>query len=410
MAIHNGLFILQIPIAITLGSFWLRGIPLPGRKQVLCFRGGVVLARHCWFASRPSHGNTASSSSTHCRGFISISRACVGGVLGTALGARSQSSEHGDCWCSRRLRGAANHRHVGARGRVCIGAARVDPQDRGSPKPLRAVSQYSASQHFHAFHIRGCLWLTGPMLLLNLWWIYRRRIRHCSSPPSPTRLGLALMQTQFRFSVFGEVPMLLTPLLAAHLLSEARPDRAAAIMATCARLFAAAFYPTINNWQTALDTRRCDAGYANIRSTFPVLKALMRRRPGIVLGDLDTGHWVRYHSKCSVIGDVFLLTPQQAAKAFENARLMTLTPAQLLEDEDPGAIRVPASFSSLSRATKRRKERPNLDEIRASRFSSSSANCWPPIRCCHPSSRKSWEVQTPAGQIFARLYEIERTK
>ena len=43
VAIHNGLFILQIPIAVTLALFWLRGIPLPHRLQVIAF-GAALLA------------------------------------------------------------------------------------------------------------------------------------------------------------------------------------------------------------------------------------------------------------------------------------------------------------------------------------------------------------------------------
>ena len=66
--------------------------------------------------------------------------------------------------------------------------------------------------------ISWLLWLTGPMLLLNLWWIYRRKDPALQFVAIASAMGLALMQTQFRFSVFGEVPMLLTPLLAAHFL------------------------------------------------------------------------------------------------------------------------------------------------------------------------------------------------
>ena len=57
------------------------------------------------------------------------------------------------------------------------------------------------------------------------------------------------MQTQFRFSVFGDVPMLLTPVLAVHFLYESRPELRRIALAACCALFAVAFYPTIANWQ-----------------------------------------------------------------------------------------------------------------------------------------------------------------
>ena len=52
IAIHNGLFILQIPIAVTLGLFWLRGIPLPHRFQVIAF--GAALLTTTFLVCLPS--------------------------------------------------------------------------------------------------------------------------------------------------------------------------------------------------------------------------------------------------------------------------------------------------------------------------------------------------------------------
>jgi hypothetical protein len=113
------------------------------------------------------------------------------------------------------------------------------------------------------------------MLLLNVWWIYRRKDPALQFVAIVSAMGLALMQTQFRFSVFGEVPMLLTPVLAARFLYESRPELRRMAMAACCALFAVAFYPTIANWQLRWSLGG-DMAYAIVRSTFPVLRSCAR--------------------------------------------------------------------------------------------------------------------------------------
>jgi len=72
-----------------------------------------------------------------------------------------------------------------------------------------------------------------------------------------------------------------------------------------------------------------------------------------VLADINAGHWIRYHSECSVIGDEFLLTPIHMAKALEREPLA------------PDA-KLPPQYGLRG------------------------------------------EARTPGGQLYGRLYEIER--
>ena len=145
-----------------------------------------------------------------------------------------------------------------------------------------------------------------------------------------------------------------------------------------------------------------------MRSTFPVLRKLCAQNPGIVLGDLDTGHWVRYHSKCSVIADVFLLTPQHAAKAFLNSQLLAMSPAELLTAK-PEVQYVFAHHSMMIVRNEKGVEVPNLDKLRLS-LHQLERTLLGPEADIPPQFKRRWEVRTPAGQIFARLYEIERAQ
>jgi hypothetical protein len=271
-----------------------------------------------------------------------------------------------------------------------------------SPYTLHREFGESLSTRFYSW----LMWLSGPMLLLNVWWIYRRKDPVLHFVAIASAMGLALMQSQFRFSVFGEVPMLLTPLLAARFLYESRPEMRRIALAACCALFAVAFYPTIANWQLGWFLGGSEA-YANLRSTFPVLKALCAQRPGIVLGDLDTGHWVRYHSQCSVIANVFLLTPQHAAKVFESGQLLNMSPTQLLTAKPE--VRYVFAHHSVMLKSDEKGEAPDLSKLRLE-MHPLERDLLGPEANIPPQFKRRWEVRTPAGQIFARLYEIERTQ
>jgi hypothetical protein len=172
-------------------------------------------------------------------------------------------------------------------------------------------------------------------------------------------------------------------------------------------LFAVAFYPTMPNWQSRFTLGSSEA-YSNSRAIFPVLKKACAQRPGIVLGDIDTGHWVRYYSQCSVIANVFLLTPQHAAKAAENSRLLAKSPAELLTAK-PEVRYVFAHHSFGITRDEKGVEKPNLDEMRLL-MQPVERDLLGPEANIPPQFKKLWEVQTPSGRVYARLYEIERTQ
>ena len=44
LAIHNSLFILQVPVALTLALFWLQGAAFPDRPRILGFAGALLVA------------------------------------------------------------------------------------------------------------------------------------------------------------------------------------------------------------------------------------------------------------------------------------------------------------------------------------------------------------------------------
>jgi len=249
------------------------------------------------------------------------------------------------------------------------------------------------------------MWLAGPMMLLNLWWVFRLRASELRFVAMAGVLGLALLQLQFRFSVFGEASMLLTPLLFAHVTAEQFPERRRAVLLASVLLFGFAFYPTLKNWQTRWQLGG-DQAYTFVRPVFPLLKSACDEHPGVVLADINAGHWIRYHSDCSVIGNVFLITPLHGEKALESARLLRLMPAELLaESRDVRYVLARQSTGLFVDATGQ--ERPNLNKLRDS-LPALERELLAPDAKLPPQYRLRAEARTAGGQIYARLYEIDR--
>ena len=403
LAIHNSLFILQIPIAATFGLFWLRGIPLPHRWQVVAF--GAALLTTALLVCLPSEPWQRGFFEFYTLSWFQVYIAACVAVFSILLVLMERNTRN----IVIVLLGAAIAT-LPVIGTLSLAGEFVSGQLDIIRPITEARSPYTVHRELGAFgYTRFTSWLlllTGPMLLLNLWWIYRRKDPALQFVAIAGAMGLAMMQAQFRFSVYGDVPMLLTPILAVHFLGESRPDLRRIALAACCALFAVAFYPTIANWK-ARYTLGGDSAYANVSPAFPVLNNLCAQRPGIVLGDVDTGHWVRYHSQCSVIADVFLLTPQHAAKVVDTSRLLALSPAELLTAK-PEVRYVFAHHKVGLTRDEKGAENTNLEELRL-RLPRVERDLLGPVANLPPQFKRRWEALTADGQVYARLYEIQRT-
>jgi hypothetical protein len=402
-AIQNGLFILQVPIAATFGLCWLRGIPLPHRFQVIAF--GAALLATTLLVCIPSEPWQRGFFEFYTLSWFHFYIAACVAVFAILLVLLQRNTRNTVIVLL-----AAAAAMLPVFGTLSLAGEFVSGQLFSIRDIVEARSPYSLYLEYGGSmstnFISWLLWLAAPMLLLNVWWIYRRKDPALQFIAISGAMGLALMQFQFRFSVFGDLPMLLTPVLAVRFLGESRPELRRMALAACCALFAVSFYPTFANWHARYTLGGNDA-YVYVRSTFPVLKESCAQRPGIVLGDIDTGHWVTYHSQCSVIADVFLLTPQHAAKRIENARLLAKSPAELLTAK-PQVRYVFAHHDVRITTDEQGVEIPDLDKLRL-RMQPVERDLLGPETDIPPQYKRLWEVRTPAGRVYARLYEIERT-
>ena len=402
MAIHNGLFILQIPVAIMIALSWLRGVPLPERRQMWAFALTLFLATLAICIPSQPWRNGFFEFYTLSWFHLYIA-ACVAvfALILTYLRASARNVTI--------VIVAALAAMLPIAGTLVLASQFVSGELESIRDILEARSPYVLYWEYGEImstrYVSSLIWLAAPMLLLNIWWVVRQRDRALQFVAIVGVLGLILMQAQFRFSVYGEASMLLTPVLAAQQWAASRPGGRKWIYSGCVLLFAACFLPTFANWQMR-QRLGGDLAYGNVQSIFPVLDRACRARPGIVLGDLDSGHWVRFHSQCSVIGDVFLLTPQHAEKALLTRTLLRLTPAELLAD-DHGVRYVFLHHSMTIIKGSDGSETPNLEKVRQ-QLGPLERELLAQEPQLPPQFHKLWEVRTPAGQIYSRLYEIER--
>ena len=403
LAIHNSLFILQVPVVLTLALFWLQGAAFPDRARILGFAGALLVTTTLMcIPSEPWRRGIFEFYTLSWFHFYIATCVAVFSVLLSWLPRSGRNIAI--------LGLAAGAALIPLFGALSFGSEFVSGELASIRDIIEAKSPYEMYRNYgeemSTRILSWMMWLTGPMLLLNLWWAFRSRASELRFVALVGVLGLALMQFQFRFALFGAASMLLTPLLLAGFMAERLPERRIGVLLASVLLFGIAFYPTLKNWQTRW-LLSGDQAYTWLRPAFPALKSACDEHPGVVLADIDAGHWIRYHSECSVIGDVFLLTPLHAAKALESARLLRLTPAELVA-ESRDIRYVFARHSTGLFLDESGRERPDLDKLRDS-LPALERELLAPDAKLPPQYRMRGEARTPGGQVYARLYEIDRT-
>jgi hypothetical protein len=100
-------------------------------------------------------------------------------------------------------------------------------------------------------------------------------------------------------------------------------------------LIAVLYYPAVRYGLTAGRQLGNDVYYLMTRKALVPLAEACKKDPGIVLARNNDGHYIRYHTECSVIANNFLLTEQQFDAARRVDALFQMTPAQLVASSFP---------------------------------------------------------------------------
>ena len=121
--------------------------------------------------------------------------------------------------------------------------------------------------------------------------------------------GGLLLCLSYRMNYFGSSFLILGPLVGAQALMTRFPRQIRLLNPALALFFIGAFQPIYPSWGNRVPFVG-NEGYALNRGIFPYLEKACEESPGIVLVTTNEGHYITYHSACSVLSNNMILTAQ----------------------------------------------------------------------------------------------------
>ena len=323
-AIHNGLFILQVPVLAALLAMWVQGTRMPTRTT-LQFAAGLMLATLAVLI--PSLPFRLGLFEFYTLSWFHLYVAGCSAAVAIALAQLAPSKRSFAL-----LAGAAlvlvlplAHQILIARAFLGGTIARLDTIVEARPL-LRMASSPTGRYDLTATY-SALVWLVPLTILYCAWQAWHERATPRLFFWISCVLGLALLLTQLRMHYFGSFALYLPWLFLAQGCSARWPDRARLVTLLAVMVFAVTYWVPGRYQLTGPTLYAGDPAFPALRPMLEKLKDACVRDPGIVLADNDAGHYIRYYTRCSVIANNFLLTPQHERKIRELDHLMSVPAA-----------------------------------------------------------------------------------
>jgi hypothetical protein len=326
-AVHNGLFVLQVPILVTLGAFWLQDLRLPRRSTItfcLTLLAATVAVLIPSLPFRLGHFEFYTLSWFHL--YIAASTAIVAFLF---------------AYLPRNWRSVSVLVLVAAVLLVPLGRQIVLAQSflAGTVTRLDAISEVRSLRQFGSSldglrflaTVYSALVFLAP--LSAIYCLYRSWTER-SSPRLLfwvcSVLGLCMLAAQFRLHYFGSFALYLPWLVLAERVATKRPQwRRKLMLAISLALLLMYALPLRYQLVGSGSDPAGDMSFRGLRPILETLRQACAEEPGIVLADNDAGHYIRYYTNCPVIANNFLLTRQHEQKIEEIDRLTSLSAAAL---------------------------------------------------------------------------------
>jgi hypothetical protein len=325
-AIHNGLFILQLPLLVSLLLRWWQGIQQPPRAAA-AFAATLLLTTTAILIPSTAFREGRFEFYTLCWFHLYIAF-CT--ALFCVLFSRVQKSAKG----LSALATTAIVALVPIVGQLQLAQAFV----AGSFKWLESIQEMKSPLR-EAFTPDGSriigqiyswlIWFAPLTLALCVVQCWRERSSQRLLFWVTSVMGLCLLAAQLRLHYFGNFALYLPWLILADDYAKARPLLAKKILLLTTLALLALYAPALRQLVAPVPPTN-DHTFKDTRPMFSVLQQACAEDPGIVLADNNLGHYIRYYTGCSVIADNFLLTPLHFRKMDEMERLFSLSAAQLL--------------------------------------------------------------------------------
>ncbi len=331
-AVHNGLFIVQVPMLLSLALGWLRGAVPPARSAhvfIAALLGATLLILLPSLPFREGRFEFYLLSWFHLY-VTGCSAAVVALLIHLPCNRRSLLliGSIGLLLAAPLLR------------QVLLGQQFVSGQ-------LQMLDQIEEARSvLGMMHFTGLgsviryysgLILLAPFVLIGCVWVLARR-----RPDMPQQfflvfnaLGVLLLLAMFRLHNYGSFALYLPVLLAAQQAIDQRPQQRAALLGLAVVGVLLAYALPIRKQLLVPLAPGNDFYYGLTRAVYPPLASACRERPGAVLAAADDGHYITYHTSCAVIADNFLMTAQHEEKFAQVQRYLAMTPAELAAEPRP---------------------------------------------------------------------------
>jgi hypothetical protein len=402
--IHNGLFVVQLPLAAAFAWAWLRGQPLPRNTWVFALllvivtllaalpskafrQGGFEFYTLSWF-----HIYFAACVGAFCAYLsrVKFSRLQLFIVLGASAAAVIPVAAQlllADRFLSVNVEGAANIGEVQSVWGLGVNSNSLWP----------VIRFYSLFIFAWPLTAALCVWKfwRSPDAKQGFFW-------------ASSFFGLLLLALMIRMHVFGSLALFLPWIVFAEELSRSGKHEPRTVGLAGAFALVIGFAPVVKEvFETKVAGN--EPYYALTNDIYPKLADECSRAPGVVLSNRDDANYVLYHTKCAVIANNFLLTPFHEQKVREVDGLME-TPAGELRQRAPALRYVFVHKQSLFKLDERGKLHflpagdPNAPDPRLVRdLMSAGADQFP------PGFRLLQELafEKPQRAPYARLFAIE---
>jgi hypothetical protein len=325
LAIHNGLFILQLPFLATAVLYWLHDKRAPMR-QTLIFAAALVGSTLAILL--PSLPFQEGRFEFYTLSWFHLYVVCCTAVV-MLLFAKLQPTRRNMIVLL--ILGAALiaplFKQIAHARAFITGSLGMLDQIMEMRPPLQLALDGRPDQLFGLYSLLVVIApITFVLCAVRLW---RERAGHLTLFWMWCVFGLLLMTTQIRMHYFGIYALYLPWLIVLQEYADKRPElhKRAFLLGSLALLLA--YSPVIRYALVAPTPHAGDEGFKPGFPAFIALRKACAEDPGVVLADTNAGHYIRFFTDCPVIANNFLLTEQHFQKADEVQRLFGLRAEQL---------------------------------------------------------------------------------
>ncbi len=324
-AIHNALFILQLPILIVLGSFWIAHQPISRRGAKIVAASLVAgtigilmpsepfqMGRFEYYTLSWFHAYVALCSAATCiyfthtsfrRSTLIVALAAIALLFIPLLTQIHHGSEF----------------LVGNLG-ILKAIAEMQP-----PLKIALTPDRIALNRIYSLFI----WAAPAAWLICLIACWRERADRRLLFWLTSIMGLTLLFLQLRLHYFGGFALYLPWLFIVDRWSKRSALHQTKILLVATLILILLYAPPLRYQIAAPAPISNEMSFVPLRPMFAALEKECAKDPGVVLADNNLGHFLRYYTDCSVIANNFLLTPQHFQKVDEVRRYLSMSAKEL---------------------------------------------------------------------------------